>query len=81
MDERQIAKDALRIEYQKMIASQLAKEFNLSENAIYSDDKGEINFSALLCNNRDPVYGFVRSLITELSNTKAELWLQTHSNK
>jgi hypothetical protein len=81
MDERQIAKDALKIEYQKEIASQLVKELNLSSDAITVSEKGEIQFSISSRLNPDPVYGLVRSLMVELGNTKAELWLLTHSNK
>lgn len=40
MDERQIAKDALKREYQKEIASQLVKEFNLSNDAISLSERG-----------------------------------------
>ena len=81
MDERQTAKNALKIEYPKEIASQLVKEFNLSESAISSSGKGEIDFGYLLRSNSEPLYGFVRSLIAELANAKAELWLQSQSSK
>ncbi len=77
MDERQIVKDALKREYQKKIASQLVKEFSLSSDAISSTEKGEILFAYSLGANPNTALGLVRSLMVELANTKAELWLQS----
>ena len=79
MDERKIAKDALKREYLKEIASQLVKEGNLSGDAITVDEKGEIIFWGAIRLNPDYVFGLVRFLAVELANTKAELWLQSQS--
>ena len=44
MDERKIAKEALKKEYLKEITCQLIKQGNLSEDAITVDERGEIQF-------------------------------------
>lgn len=77
MDERKIAKDALKTEYLKEIVSESSKKLNLKEDALFIDNQGEIMFP------RTPIelYSLVRFLANELANTKAELWLQIHSNK
>jgi hypothetical protein len=79
MDERRIAKDALKREYLKEITCQLIKEGKLSDDAITVDEKGEIQFWGAIRQNPDYVFGLVRFLAVELANTKAELWLQSQS--
>ena len=72
MDERQIAKDALKREYLKEIVKESSKKLNLDEDAIYLDGTGEILFRHVT-----ELYSVVRFLANELANAKAELWLQS----
>lgn len=76
MDAKQVAKDALSIEYQKEIASHLIEELKLSGDAI-TVNQGEIVFSLSMRQNSESILILVKTLIIELANSKAELWLQT----
>jgi hypothetical protein len=78
MDERQIAKDALKKEYLKEIVSELVKEEVVREGVIEIDQRGEVQFFG---HNPDHLYAVVRALFDKLANTKAELWLQNQSVK
>ena len=81
MDERQIAKDALKKEYLKEIAIQLCKAGNLKENAIYVDEEGQIRFPRATTGEANRMTVLVRFLADEIADSKAEMWLRTQSNK
>lgn len=87
MNERKIVKDSLKKEYLKELPEELNKSL-VSENQTFTlrnlkfDEEG-IRFSPIgppeACTN--DLVGIINYLASELANTKAELWLQTHSNK
>jgi len=81
MDEMQIAKDALKKGYLKEIATQLCKVGNLKEDSIDIDEEGKMRLPRAPSGEADKIYGLVRFLANEIANLKAELWLQSQSNK
>lgn len=89
MNERDVAKEALKKEHVKEIVKKIAQEAfekklinNLED--INVDDKGKITFDITGNYSAHDVAileDFIRHLIGELADTKAELWLQTQSVK
>lgn len=72
MDERKVEKDALKKEYLKEIAHQLAVENKVSDDDIYVNDSGHMIFEV---DNRT-LMRIAKDLADKLAYTKAELYLQ-----
>ncbi|MGD0029247.1 MAG: hypothetical protein ABSC91_09935 [Candidatus Bathyarchaeia archaeon] len=72
MDERKVEKDALKKEYLKEIAHQLAVENKVLDDDIYVNDSGHIIFEV----NNDTLIRIAKDLADKLANTKAEIYLQ-----
>jgi hypothetical protein len=72
MHERKVEKDALKKEYLKEIAHQLAVENKVLDDDIYVNDSGHIIFEV----NNDTLIRIAKDLADKLANTKAEIYLQ-----
>lgn len=71
MVERKVEQDALKKEYLKEIAHQLAVENKVREDDIYVNDSGHIVFEV----DNDTLMRIAKDLADKLANTKAELYL------
>jgi hypothetical protein len=79
MDERKVVKDALKKEYLKEITHQLSKKWGFLNSDIYVDEEGFLKLGRVAQIKPDVLFELLSYLGTELADSKAELWLQTHS--
>jgi ribose 5-phosphate isomerase len=80
MDERKVAKEALKKENLKEIAHQLAVNNKIKEDDIYVNDKGRMILD-IDSSDIDAMRRMIIELADELAEAKAELWLQKQSTE